>query len=182
MDGLQPPLISSVGRIDTMSDKKALEFNEPRKATPNDKDDILVVIGSHKEAKWDRPIAKRYFDDFFKYPELFNTDKVYVVEEGDRIVGVIGYSLDKYETKNYWLGWFYVHSDYCKKGYGKHLFYFLRKELKKLKVEKLFVDTSSDEFYKTALLWYIKFGFKLEGIIKKYYGQNEDQLILSIDL
>jgi ribosomal protein S18 acetylase RimI-like enzyme len=49
-------------------------------------------------------------------------------------------------------------------------------------VKKLFVDTSSDKFYKTALLWYIKFGFKLEAIIKKYYGQNEDQLILSIDL
>jgi ribosomal protein S18 acetylase RimI-like enzyme len=95
---------------------------------------------------------------------------------------VIGYSQDKYETNNYWLGWFYIHSDYCKKGFGKHLFHFIEKELKKLNVKKLFVDTSSDEFYKTALRWYIKFGFKLEAIIKNYYGQNEDQLILSIDL
>jgi GNAT superfamily N-acetyltransferase len=165
---------------DSMNRKR---FNQPiREATYNDKIDILNVIGSHKEAKWDKPIAKKYFDDFFKYPELFKKDKVYVIEEDGTIIGVIGYSIDKYETKNYWLGWFYIHGEYCNKGYGKKLFHFIKEKLKPMNVKKLFVDTSSDEFYKTALLSYIKFGFKLEAIIKGYYGKNEDQLILSIDL
>ena len=97
--------------INTARYKNRLQLSALHAA--NDKDDILMVIGSHKEAEWDKPIAKRYFDDFFKYPALFKTDKVYVVEEGDRVVGVIGYRIDKYETQHYWLGWFYVHSDYC---------------------------------------------------------------------
>ncbi len=161
---------------------KAKQYSLPiRKASHNDKDDILSVIGSHKE-KWDKPIAKKYFDEFFKYPELFKKDKVYVLDKDKTIVGVIGYSQDKYETKNYWLGWFYIHSGYCKKGLGRQLLHFVKEELKEMKVKKLFVDTSSNGFYKTALLLYIKFGFKLEAIIKNYYGKNEDQLILSIDL
>ena len=156
--------------------------NPIREANSNDKINILNVIGSHKEAKWDKPIAKKYFDDLFKYPDLFEKDKFYVIEESGTIIGVIGYSIDRYETTNYWLGWFYIHGDYCNKGYGKKLFHFIKDKLKLMNVKKLFVDTSSDVFYNTALFSYITFGFKLEAIIKGYYGKNEDQLILSIDL
>lgn len=155
---------------------------EIREATKRDKDDILDVIGSHKDAKWDKPIAKKYFDDFFKYHDLFEKDKVYVIEVDNKIIGLIGYSMDKYETKNYWLGWFYIHGEFCNKGHGNELFNFIKKELKLKNVKKLFVDTSSDNFYRTALLSYIKFGFKMETVIKDYYGKNEDQLILSINL
>ncbi len=95
---------------------------------------------------------------------------------------MIGYHVDKYETNNFWLGWFYVHSDYEKKGYGEHLFKFVKEKLKNKYVKKLFMDTSSNEFYKTALLQYIKYGSKLEAVIKNYYEKNEDQLILSIDI
>ncbi len=157
-------------------------IQKPREATANDKENILRVIGSYSQGKWDKPIAKKYFDDFFDYKKLFEQDKVYVVEDNDNIVGVIGYHVDKYETNNFWLGWFYVHSDYEKKGYGEHLFEFVKEKLKNKNVKKLFVDTSSNEFYKTALLRYIKYGFKLEAVIKNYYEKNEDQLILSIDI
>ena len=62
---------------------------------------------------------------------MFEHDKVYVIESDDKIVGVIGYHTDKYETKNVWLGWFYVHSDYQKRGFGMHLFKFIKDKLKK---------------------------------------------------
>ncbi|MCX5906830.1 MAG: GNAT family N-acetyltransferase [Deltaproteobacteria bacterium] len=81
-----------------------------------------------------------------------------------------------YETNNFWLGWFYVHSDYEKKGYGEHLFKFVKEIL------KLSVDTSSNEFYQTALLQDRKYRFKLEAVLKNYYEKNEDQLMLSIDI
>lgn len=155
---------------------------QPRKAALQDKCDILDIIESYNKTKWDKRIAKRYFDDYFRYPELFEKDAIFVIEEDGRIIGVIGYAIDIYETENYWLGWFYVHSAYCNKGHGKNLLEFVKKELKKLNVKKLFVDTSSDEFYKKALTFYIEFGFKLEAVIKNYYGKNEDQLILSLDL
>ena len=154
-----------------------------RKAIKSDKDDILSVIGSHKK-KWDKPIAKKYFDEYFKYPDLFKKDNVFVLLENKTIVGVIGYSQDRYETNNYWLGWFYIHKEYCEKGSGKQLLSFVKEELKKItpKVKKLFVDTSSNEFYQGALFLYVKSGFKIEATIKNYYEENEDQIILSIDL
>jgi len=58
---------------------------EPREATPDDKESILRVIGSYPQAKWDRPIAKKYFDDFFEYSKVFEHDKVYVIESDDKI-------------------------------------------------------------------------------------------------
>jgi len=108
--------------------------------------------------------------------------QVYVIEHESKIIGVVGYHVDKYETNHYWLGWFYVHVDYSRKGYGRHLIYFIKKELRNKGVENLFVNTSSYKFYKKALLFYIELGFKLEAIIKDYYGKNEDQLILSTNL
>ena len=115
--------------VDKMIEK---QINRPRKANRKDIYHMLDVIGSYKEGKWDKPYAKKYYDEFFEYPELFKDDEVYVVEEDNKIVGVIGYSIDKYESENYWLGWFYTHSDYRRRGFAEHLFRFVEEQLKKL--------------------------------------------------
>ncbi|MBF0556012.1 MAG: GNAT family N-acetyltransferase [Nitrospirae bacterium] len=151
-----------------------------RLARAEDKKEILSVIGSHS-FKWDKNIAKRYYDDYFssKKDMCLKGDEVFVGEENGTIVGVIGYSLDRYETRNYWLGWFYVRGDSTKKGYGSELLKNIERRLRKEKVRKLFVDTSSHYFYKQALKFYIDNGFTVETVIKDYYGEGEDQIILS---
>lgn len=152
---------------------------EIRTARPEDKDEILSVIGSH-HFKWDRKIAKRYYDDYFSNKTIcLRGDMVYVGTIKDKIVGITGYFLDRYETKNYWLGWFYIHKNYAGKGYGKELLEFVVKKLKKKGIKKLFVNTSSHYFYKKALKLYLDNGFKVEAVIKDYYGFGDDQLILS---
>lgn len=150
-----------------------------RPAQIEDKDKILSVIGSHP-FKWDKRIAKRYYDDYFSNKNIYlKGDIVYVGTIDDKVIGVIGYSLDRYETKNYWLGWFYVHKNYKGEGYGKELLGFVVKKLKSKGVKKIFVNTSSHYFYQNALTLYIDNGFRVETVIRNYYGKNEDQIILA---
>jgi len=150
-----------------------------RDARVEDKDKILQLIESHP-CKWDKGIAKRYYDDYFSDNSVFlKGDKVYVLVSDRRIIGVIGYSLDRYETKNYWLDWYYIDKKYEGQGYGRKLLHHVTRELKRKGVKRLFVDTSSDRFYSNALRMYLGNGFKIEAIIRDYYGKGEDQIILS---
>lgn len=151
-----------------------------RPARTDDKDKILSLIGSHP-SKWDKRIAKRYYDHYFsdESSKCFSGDKVYVLTLRGEIIGVTGYSLDQYETNNYWLGWFYIHKDYQNRDLGKELLEYVASRLRRKRVKKLFVDTSSDEFYERALTIYLKNGFRIEAVIKGYYGKGEDQIILS---
>jgi GNAT superfamily N-acetyltransferase len=150
-----------------------------RAAQANDMNNILSVIGSY-DFKWDKPIAKRYYEDYFSGNSApLKGDRVYVLTLGKKAIGVIGYSLDRYETKNYWLGWFYVHKAHQGNKNGKQLLTFVEKKLKDKGVKKLFVDTSSYETYQGALGFYLANGFRIEAVIKDYYGQEEDQIILS---
>ena len=95
------------------------------------------------------------------------------------MIGVIGYFVDRYETQNYWLGWFYIHKAHQGQKYGKKLLTFVEKELKEKGIKKLFVDTSSYRTYKKALRMYLANGFRFEAVIKDYYEEEEDQIILS---
>ncbi len=74
-----------------------------RPAEIEDKSKILSIIKSHK-FKWDVKVAKIYYDDYFSDNNgCLKGDKVYVGIEGGNVVGVIGYFIDRYETKSYWL-------------------------------------------------------------------------------
>ncbi len=148
-----------------------------REARIEDKNEILSVIGS--SIKWDRPIAKRYYDDYFPNIELFKGDKVYVLTSGVKVIGVIGYFVDRYETGNYWLGWFYVQKNYQGKTHGKKLLEYIIKKLKSKGVKRLFVNTSSNKKYNKALAIYRDKEFRIEAVIRDYYEKGEDQIILS---
>jgi ribosomal protein S18 acetylase RimI-like enzyme len=162
-----------------------------RLARIEDKKKILSVIGSYRH-QWDKDFAKRYYDDYFNTNTgLSKRDRVYVLTDDEELLGVIGCCPDYYESDhNYWLGWFYIHSQYKKRGYGRQLLDHVIEEMKKLninkpkdkKVKKLFVDTSSDETYNRALKLYLKRGFKKVAQIKDYYGKGEHQIILSINI
>lgn len=152
-----------------------------RPAEPKDKAKILSVIASYG-FKWDKDSAKVYYDDYFSSSASLKGDTVYVAVLNNKIVGVTGYFIDRYETGNYWLGWFYVHKQYSRKGYGKQLLNFIVRKLKKKRTKRLFVNTSSYPFCRRALNFYLKSGFRIEAIIKDYYWNGEDQIILSKQL
>ena len=152
-----------------------------RTAQENDCSAIAQLVNSHG-SRWDTPYIKKYLRDYFKHPEMFAKDEVFVLEGDKGIIGTVGYCSDKYESRNYWLGWFYVDKKHCGNGHARELLAFVKKQLRSRKARRLFVDTSSYEFYGNALHFYISCGFKFEAAIKNYYGRGEDQLVLSSDL
>jgi ribosomal protein S18 acetylase RimI-like enzyme len=106
-------------------------------------------------------------------------ERVFVLTVENEILGVIGYSQDEYRISNYWLGWFYVHREYQGKGIGRELLEYILNELQQIGAKTIFVDTSSDALYRRALAIYLKSGFRIEAVIRNYYGKGEDQIILS---
>lgn len=158
---------------------------EIRSAKKEDISNILKVIGSDRFGnKWDKPLAKRYYKSKFNNTcNCFEGDKVFVGMVKKKIVAVIGYCPDRLETKrSYWLGWFYVHKDYRDNKYGQTLLRKVINELKDIGARKLFVDTSSDPNYIKAVDFYLKNGFKLEAVLRDYYGEGEDQIIFGREL
>jgi GNAT superfamily N-acetyltransferase len=155
-----------------------------REAKSSDVKGILDLIASHrwrnKSWGWDRPLAERYLDDYFgKGSESLAGDAVFVLAWNGEIIGVTGWALDRYESDNYWLGWFYVHAGHTPRGLGRNLLAYTEQKLAKKLVSRLFVSTSSHPFYKPAHLFYLSMGYLEVGRIRGYYSSGEDQIILS---
>ena len=152
---------------------------EIRIAKAEDRDDINKIFESRKSS-WDKKFARRYYDDFFN--QAHPNDEIFVGEVNNKVVSVIGLCPDKLETKDvYWLGWFYTHKDYAGKNIGGDLLRYVV-DLMSGKARKLYVDTSSYRFYLPALNLYLKNGFRIEAVLRDYYEDGEDQIILGIDL
>lgn len=153
-----------------------------RLAEKKDLEEIIKIIANY--SGYDSRYAIRYYRRYFDAGDLeTRRDKVFVATLGGKIVGVIGLFRDFYESdRSYWMGWFCVHKDYRRKGVGKMLLRRIENELRKKAVKKLFVNTGSAETYTDAMNFYFSNGFRLEGILRDYYSEGEDQIILSKDL
>jgi ribosomal protein S18 acetylase RimI-like enzyme len=156
-----------------------MEKFEIRKAKREDKKDILNLIESWKPYHWDTTPANEYFIRFFESDE-FSQDKFFVGLIDNKIVSVIGYCPDRLnEIGVYWLGWFYTHKDYKQRGVGKSMFNFVISELITKKAIKLFVNTSSHSFYRSAVSFYQKMGFRKVDVLNDFYEKDEDQIIMN---
>jgi ribosomal protein S18 acetylase RimI-like enzyme len=150
-----------------------------RKATREDKKDILKLIESYKPYHWDIKPANEHFTRFFESND-FPQDNFFVGLIDNKIVSVIGYCSDRLnEIGVYWLGWFYTHKDHNYRGIGRYMFNFVISELRAKKAKQLFVNTSSHPFYRHALKFYRKMGFKKVDVLNDFYEKGEDQIIMS---
>jgi ribosomal protein S18 acetylase RimI-like enzyme len=103
---------------------------------------------------------------------------VYVALPGDEIVGVIGYSRDYLSNdSSYWLGWFAVREKHRRHHIGTMLLRRIEKDLKSMGQRKVFVSTEDSN--SVAKSFYTRNGFRTEGVIRDYYGNGEDELIMS---
>lgn len=157
-----------------------MEKFEIRKAKQKDKKDILKIFESYKPNHWDIKPANEHFTRFFESGD-FPHDEFFVGLIKKRIVSVIGYYHDL-ANETGWLEWFYTHKDYNYRGIGKRMFNFVVSELKARKAKKLFVNTSSHLFYKSAVIFYQKMGFRKVDVLNDYYEDGEDKIIMSRNL
>ena len=147
-----------------------------RKAISKDKDRIFEIFES-QDTKWDIPYAKRYYDDYFN--DANPDEMVFVGMVDDYIVAVTGYCPDSDINDVYWLNWHYTHKDFEGKGIGGKLLDHVI-EMLSPKISKFYVNTGSRLLNLRALNLYLKKGFKIEAVLKDYYGEGEDQIMLGI--
>ena len=108
---------------------------------------------------------------------------VLVEPKEERVVGVCGHHIDDLEADGtHWLGWTYVNPFFQGRGYGTLLLNHVIAELRHLAARKLFLSTSSLEKYSEAVRFYERHGFVLEGRLRDYYQEGEDQLIMGLRL
>jgi ribosomal protein S18 acetylase RimI-like enzyme len=148
-----------------------------RKAIKENLNDILSIIKEHQT--YDVKFARRYYENFFS-DKLDKKDEVYVAFRDEELVGVIGYFRDYFSTDySYSLGWFGVKREFRRSGIGTKLLRRVQNDLKAMRNinRKLFVSTEDDN--EGARSFYIQNGFRTEGVIRDYYGDGEDQLVMS---
>jgi ribosomal protein S18 acetylase RimI-like enzyme len=151
-----------------------------RKARPQDFESILKLISEQRKADGRQARASYQRDYGMK---KHSSDQVWVALRADQIVGVSGYWYDRYADNGvYWLGWTYVSKKYQRKGVGQKLLDRVMLGMEKRKARKLYVDTSSAKMYQSALLFYTKNGFEIEGVFRNYYQRGEDQIVLGKEL
>ena len=151
-----------------------------RKACAQDQKPILNLIGKHRAA--DARQARQTYREYFQAGAR-PRDLVFVAEKESQIVGVSGFWYDEYSDYGvYWLNWTYVHPQHRSQGIGDLLLRHVLSALRKKRARKLFVDTSANPSYQRGLRFYLAHGFKLEGILRDYYGPGEDQIILGKEL
>ena len=158
---------------------------EIREMTCSDVEIVINIIGQH--LKYDARCAHRYFLEYFAdlhRVQCLNEGHFVILEKGKaKILGVSGYTPDKYYTPGiYWLGWTYVDKEFRRRGLGSTLLQYVIDAVQQKKARKLYVDTSNDPIYHPAIALYKSFGFKTEGVLKNYYRKGEDFVILGKEL
>jgi GNAT superfamily N-acetyltransferase len=155
---------------------------EIRAARREDVRAIETIFRSY-EPEHDWEYARKYYEDFFGSPEHHREDAVLVAVSEGRVVGVIGMNPDRYEADDiYWLGWFYVHKDERGRKHGVKLLKAVIKEVRRRGGRKLYTDTSTYAFYDGAHRVYKDRGFKVEGRLRDFYEEGEDQVIYGLEL
>ncbi|MFX0560977.1 N-acetyltransferase family protein [Tepidibacillus infernus] len=106
--------------------------------------------------------------------------KLFVIDTGEEIVGVMGYRRDKWGVNDvYWAVWLYVHPRWHRKGVGTLLYKRIEQELSVIGCRKIYLDVGNEEEHKEAIAFHKSNGFVLEGKLKDFWQDGEDCLIYS---
>lgn len=118
------------------------------------------------------------FDDFWNYNILKNeleskNSYYFIAKLNNEIVGFIGIKciLDEAEIMN-----IVVKKDFRNMKIGSYLLENLILNINNYKIKKINLEVNSNNI--SAILLYKKYGFKIDGIRKKYYG-SDDAILMS---
>ena len=150
-----------------------------REMAADDYEAVISIINSHDTD--DAKAAARDFHNYLKRSadrRRHRRNYVAIVDE-KKVVGVSGFYIDIEAKGIYWLNWTYVSPDHQRRGIGSALFAAIENEVRCLGARKLYVDTSNHPIYRGALEFYRKKGFERESILRDYYEDGEDKVVLS---
>ena len=131
----------------------------------NEKDiDLCYELDSNSISLW----SKKQWANEFKKKGI----KVFGLLISNLVIGICVFHVVLDEAQ---INFFVVDEKYRKKGFGSQLMSYLIKQCKKLKITKLFLEVSHNNF--TAQRFYNRFNFSTVGIRRNYYKDGSDALL-----
>ena len=111
------------------------------------------------------------------FPQYSGSDnpfeKIICYKVDDKVIGFMSYSII-YENAD--INYIAVDLDYRRKGVAQKMFEYALSDLKNNMVEKFSLEVRADN--KEAINFYLKNGFKIFDIRKKYYGECDGYLMV----
>jgi D-alanine-D-alanine ligase len=144
---------------------------------PSDRDDIRRLVDS---------------TDFFSEVEigiaveLIDERLLHGVQSGyhflfgewtGRMIGYTCYGPIPGAPNRYDLYWIVVHHDFRQRGIGKSLLSKTEAIIRKQNGQRIYIDTSSRDQYKTTRMFYDACGFREEAMLKDFYGPGDHKVI-----
>lgn len=86
--------------------------------------------------------------------------------------GPIPATMSSYDI--YWLA---VHTDFYRLGIGKALIAHTEKLIENLGGQRIYIETSSRDQYRTTRMFHRACGYRQEAILKDFYGHGDDKII-----
>ncbi len=117
------------------------------------------------------PFAKKYFPDFVLQNDPFERGLCF--KTNNRIVGFISYSII-YERAE--LNYIVTDEFYRRKGIAQEMFNEALRDLKNNMVENFSLEVSVNN--KVAISFYLKNGFEIRAVRKKYYDGSDAYLMV----
>ncbi len=106
--------------------------------------------------------------------------RLYVSEEGDRIVGIVGLHFYAWgPPENVWLSWFAVDPDCQGAGYGRRLLNAALAEASRHGHSKMLIETYSSTTFTKATRFYLAQGFAVAGTVADYLPDGSSMVVLS---
>lgn len=152
--------------------------------TRKDIDPVCDIIHRTLSAA-DAAAAKKTYDAHFfcKENRVDDGRHYFIILHEEQLIGTCG--LHHYTwgpEENVWGGWLSVAPEYQRKGYGMTAFKKTLEMAKTLGYKKFFIETSNDLLTEKARNLYERLGFVQAGSVSKYWPDNIDMLVYSIDL
>lgn len=94
-----------------------------------------------------------------------------------RMIGYTCYGPIPGAPNRYDLYWIVVHHDFRQRGIGKSLLSKTEAIIRKKKGQRIYIDTSSRDQYRTTRMFYDACGFREEAMLKDFYGPGDHKVI-----
>lgn len=124
-------------------------------------------------------------EDFLKY-QLEDGDEsgvhYFMAEDNGKLVGFICFGFDSCTQSTHLLYWMAVHNDYRGKGVGAVLLKKFEDYVKEKGGKKIVLETAGRDLYKPTREFYIKNGYREEGIVPDYYSVGDARVTYVKDI
>jgi len=155
-----------------------MEINEIiyRKTKQSDLDEIGEVLSS-SGFFYDYEVEAA--EDFLKY-QLEDGDEsgiyYYMAEDNGKLIGFICFGFDTCTQYTHLLYWMAVHGDYRGKRIGSALLKKFEDHVIAKGAKKIVLETAGRELYRPTREFYIKNGYREEGIVPDYYSVGDSRV------